>query len=1346
MGRTIHDLRLWADPREFDDYRNHIRTDGKVRNMEFHFLRRNGELATGLISGEPIELEGKTCRIAAILDITERRDAEKQFRDIFDGAVEGIYRTSPEGQLLAANLALATMLGYVTANEFVSSINDAAHQLWLEPNERIRCAALLEQHTSVRGFETQFKRKDGTALWASINGRRVCGVDGQTLYYDGFVQDVTERKRMEEALRKSEEKFSKLFLSSPAVTILFTPGLQGNRIADVNEAFEQGTGYRRDEAIGRTTKELGLWADAGDFDDFMNRFRAVGRVRNFEHRVRKKNGDIGVGLTSAEVVVLDDLPYAISATIDLTEQKRAEQAIQQANEALAKAERHYRLMFNSVSDALFVHNFGEDGLPSGFHEVNDNACRHLGYTREELLGLWPDDIDAPEERIATPARAQRIIADGHLMWEGIHIAKDGRRIPVEINTHLVDLDGEQTIISCVRDISQRKVAEKQYRDIFEGAVEGIYQKVPYGGFLSVNPAFLQIFGYESVQDILNAFTDSTHELWTDPNERLRFLQLLDTTGVVSGYECQAKRKDGTEIWVSLSAHKVCGTDGRILYHEGFVKDITERKRSEAVLREHDRLLTASQKIAGLGSYALDIVTGTWTSSLVLDNLFGIDAAFTRSVQGWLSLVHPEWREKVLDHFTNEVIGEHQRFDKEYKIVRHSDGQVRWVHGLGELECDAQGQPVRMVGTILDVTERKRMEDALRKSEETLSKLFRSSPTTTMLFKLVDTEYRVGDVNEAFEQRTGYRREEVVGRTMEELGLWADPNEGLEYMKRFRANGRVTSFEHTFRTKNGDIGVCLSSAESIEIDGCPCAIAATIDITKQKQVEDTMRSLVTAIEQSADTIVITDLHGVIQYCNPAFERVTGYSKEEVIGQTPRMLKSGKHDSEFYRQMWATITKGLVWSGHLTNKRKDGSLYEESATISPIRDTSGKITGFVAVKRDVTERLQLQEQLRQAQKLESIGRLAGGVAHDFNNLLTVINGYSRFLLKGLNDGDPLRIYADEISTAGERAASLTSQLLAFSRKQVIEPRVFDLNSTIRRAVPMLQRLIGEDIALKTHLDDSLGWVFADPDQMHQVIMNLAVNARDAMPDGGRLDIETSNVEVTAEGRTLFDPNALPGRYVLVTVTDNGNGMDETTRQKIFEPFFTTKGLGRGTGLGLATVYGIIRQGGGWIDVSSELGVGTSFKVYLPQAHAGGKLEKAVASRPTVAGVETIVVVEDEESVRSFAVAALKQYGYHVIEAADGNEALAIAERHLGPLHLLLTDVVMPGMNGRELSERLKALHSNVKVLFISGYTADVIAHRGVLDPGVAFLHKPFSSEELAAKVRDVLAEPSNPIAQS
>jgi PAS domain S-box-containing protein len=447
---------------------------------------------------------------------------------------------------------------------------------------------------------------------------------------------------------------------------------------------------------------------------------------------------------------------------------------------------------------------------------------------------------------------------------------------------------------------------------------------------------------------------------------------------------------------------------------------------------------------------------------------------------------------------------------------------------------------------------------------------------------------------------------------------------------------------------------------------------------------------------------------------------GYPREELLQMGPHDIAAPEAWAEIQAVRATLLAEGhrLFEAIHIA---RDGARIPVEIN-AHILDIDGA-TALLSSVRDISEwkaaetaREKLEGELRQAQKLESVGRLAGGVAHDFNNLLTVINGYSGFLLKRLSDTDPLRPYAQEISGAGERAASLTKQLLAFSRKQVIEPRVLNLNSTIRDAMPMLQRLIGEDIALTTKLGASLGQVMADPDQIHQVLMNLAVNARDAMPDGGRLVVETTN----------------------------GHGMDETTRQYIFEPFFTTKDSGKGTGLGLSTVYGIVRQSGGWIDARSEVGVGTSFEVYLPRMDERPAPEPKEAGPSTEKGSETVLVVEDQAAVRSFTEAALLQCGYGVVGASDGEEAVAVAARYAGRIHLLLTDVVLPGMNGKELSERLKGLRPDLKVLFMSGYTADVIAHRGVLESGLSFLHKPFGPDELAAKVREVLGDPSGAIA--
>jgi len=491
----------------------------------------------------------------------------------------------------------------------------------------------------------------------------------------------------------------------------------------------------------------------------------------------------------------------------------------------------------------------------------------------------------------------------------------------------------------------------------------------------------------------------------------------------------------------------------------------------------------------------------------------------------------------------------------------------------------------------------------------------------------------------------------------------------------------------------------------------------------------------AVEQAAEAILITDVQGKIVYVNPAFEHFTGFSRREAIGETPRILKSGKHDRAFYQTLWATLLRGEVWSGQFINRRKDGTFYELETTISPVRDAAGRVINFVSVARDVTRERQLEQQLRQAQKMEAVGRLAGGIAHDFNNLLTAINGYSELLLTQTVE-EPLRKYGEEIKKAGERAALLTRQLLAFSRQQVLEPQILNLNSVVASMEKMLRRVIGEDIELVTDLASDLGSIRADPGQLAQVIMNLAVNSRDAMPQGGKLTLATSNVELD-EVQACHDGSLAPGSYVVLSVSDTGCGMSPETQAHIFEPFFTTKEQGKGTGLGLATVYGIIQQSGGSIVCTSEIGCGTTFGVYLPRVDQSPTVVAPCQAGPVYTrGTETILLVEDEESVRTLVSKVIRSLGYTVLEGRHGEEALAVAREHDGAIHLLLTDVVLPGMSGPELAKRLAPERHEMKVLFMSGYTDDAILHHGVRDANAAYLQKPFSPEALASKVRSLL----------
>ena len=509
-----------------------------------------------------------------------------------------------------------------------------------------------------------------------------------------------------------------------------------------------------------------------------------------------------------------------------------------------------------------------------------------------------------------------------------------------------------------------------------------------------------------------------------------------------------------------------------------------------------------------------------------------------------------------------------------------------------------------------------------------------------------------------------------------------------------------------------------------------------DISERKRADAEREKLISAIEQASDTIMITDTDGIIQYVNPTFETVTGYSRKEILGQNAKILKSDKQDQAFYRHLRATVAEGDTFRGRMVNKRKDGTLFTEDATISPVLGAQGKIVNYVAVKRDVTAHIQLEAQLQQAQKMESVGRLAGGVAHDFNNMLTIILSYTQLAMNELDPAGPIHDDLQQVLKAAQRSADITRQLLAFARKQTISPQVLDFNRTVEYMLKMLRRLMGEDIHLTWQPGSGLWPVKMDPSQMDQILANLCVNARDAIAGVGTLTLETDNVTLDGD-YCAAHPGFVPGDFVLLAVSDTGCGMDRQILDHIFEPFFTTKGLGQGTGLGLAMVYGIIKQNDGFINVYSEPGQGTCLRIYLPR-HTGEPEQSKLQDETEIpAGHhETVLIIEDDRPILNLAKRMLEGLDYDVLEAETPGEALDLAQTHTGGIDLVLIDVIMPEMTGPDLAKKLKALYPDLKLLFMSGYTADIIAQRGLLAADTNFISKPFSIKELALKVRETL----------
>lgn len=588
---------------------------------------------------------------------------------------------------------------------------------------------------------------------------------------------------------------------------------------------------------------------------------------------------------------------------------------------------------------------------------------------------------------------------------------------------------------------------------------------------------------------------------------------------------------------------------------------------------------------------------------------------------------------------------------------------------------------------------------------------------------------------------GFTAEEWVA----DSGLWArrlhpdDAPRVFAQLAADRAAGRPTELVYRLKNAAGEWRTVRDASQLVrDADGTPLFEQGLMfDITEQEKVAVTARLEAAALDAAADAIVITDPDGNFLWANRAFSTLTGYSLDEAIGQNPRsLLRSGVQDEAFYRQMWDTLLAGNVWKGELTNRRKDGTHYAEEQTITPVLNAKGEITNFIAIKRDITARRALEQQYLQSQKMEGIGRLAGGVAHDLNNLLTVINGTVELSLPSVTQTSELRTDLLEIRRAADRAAALTRQLLAFSRQQVLKTEIIDVNRVAGDLIKMLTRVIGEDIRIETKFSPELGNIRGDSGQLEQVVMNLTVNARDAMPGGGTLIIETRNTHLD-EDFAARHVTVKPGPHVELIVSDNGTGMDATTRARVFEPFFTTKAPGKGTGLGLSTVYGIVKQSGGSIWVYSEPGRGTTFKIFFPRVDEPIKERTSGPLRLLeTKGKETILVVEDEDAIRAVAVRVLGLQGYKVLSAASGAEALEVAKAHSTPIDLLMTDMVMPGMTGPELAQTFRAQQPSLKVLFTSGYSADAVARQFGMGDDVNFISKPYGIADLAREVRKVL----------
>ncbi|MFH0730580.1 MAG: PAS domain S-box protein [Pseudomonadota bacterium] len=637
---------------------------------------------------------------------------------------------------------------------------------------------------------------------------------------------------------------------------------------------------------------------------------------------------------------------------------------------------------------------------------------------------------------------------------------------------------------------------------------------------------------------------------------------------------------------------------------------------------------------------------------------------------------------------------------------------------------------------LDIEARQRRGvEALRESEEKFRLTFNSSPDAININRLQDGIYV--DINDGFTGLTGFTAEDVAGKTALDINIWHDPADRVKMIQVLRENGVCDNLEARFRRKDGSVTTALMSARVISLKGEPHIISMTRDISERKQAEAERERLLMAIEQANELVAITDASGTIQYVNPAFEIITGYSSREAVGGTPRVLKSGRHDRAFYKALWDTISSGTPWSGRLINRRKNGALYTGESSISPVKDENGSVVNFVWISRDITNELELEKRVFQAQKLEAIGALAGGIAHDFNNILYPIIGFSEILMEDLPAGSPEHENVAVIFKAAMRAGELVKQILSFSRQARHEKLPVRIQHILQEVLKLTRSTIPSGIDITHSLQSDCGLIMADPTQLHQIAMNLITNAYHAVEEAGS-SISIQLKESVLTGRDWAGISLEPGRYALLTVTDNGCGIDPANMGRIFEPFFTTKEQGKGTGLGLSVVYGIVKEHGGDIRVYSELGKGTTFTVYLPIIKADPKIVPIGELVIYETGTERILLVDDEEPIVRIEKQMLERLGYHVEDCTGSMEALKVFRGEPNAFDLVITDMNMPNMAGDKLATELRSVRPDIPIIICTGFSVKIDEQKAKAIGVNGCLMKPVVKSEMAKMVRNVLDE--------
>ena len=1282
--------------------------------------------------------ENETCvrGIGFTQDITELKSNQDRYKSILQTSLDGFWLTDTTGRLLEVNDAYCNMSGYSDSELLTMCVADLEA---VENSELVtEHIQKVVSHGSDR-FESRHRRKDGTVFDVEVSiqfrpedgGRCVC-----------FLRDITEHKQAEIALFTSERRYRTLFEN-------MTQGVFHQRadgvLFDYNHAALEMFGLTHDQFIEKTSldpqwkviKEDGTVLP-GDKHPSMIALRTGKPVRDAVVGVyNPRSNDYKWLIVNAipQFHNTGEKPYQVFVTLqDITDRRQAEL--------------QYQMLFREMIDGFALHEIICDaaGHPVDYRflAVNPAFEKMTGLKAAQIINRTVLDVLPGIERHWIEIYGKVALTGEPAFFEN-YSADIGKHFQVTAFRPSPDQ------FACIFiDITERKQAEDALKEselFLENMSDIAYRADALGNLVWVNSAAERVTGLSRKELVekpfLPLFIEADHPSLMDVYKRTLMGESLENTlTFTSGVTCH---------FTSLPRRN---ENGEIIGTFGVARDITAQLDAQRALQTSEARLKKAQETAKIGNWEYDIPTGKVWGSEEAFRIYGIERT-----SEFLPLDAVESHildAKKVNLALVDLITKRKVYDIEFQIESKDREGVTIIHSMADLVLDSDGNPVKVQGVIQDITDFRRMEEERRQSEETYRNLL-NNLNAGVVVHAPDTSILIA--NSTACTLLGLKTDQILGKEAIDPHWQFVREDGSEMPQdEYPVNQVLSTVEPLHnqvvgvkRPHSDDVAWLLVNGFAVpKVSGqVEQVIISFIDITERKKVEEALRQSEKDLKASQRIAHLGSWHldlatNQVEWTE---ELCNMYGFDPTLPPPPYTEHMKLFTSESWEKLSTALARtretGIPYELELETVREDGTKGWMWVRGERENDSAGNTIGLWGAAQDITERKRaekekedLEGKLRQALKMEAVGRLAGGVAHDFNNMLSVIIGQAEMSLEGVDPSQPLYANLEEIKNAGMRSADLTRQLLAFARKQTVAPKVLNLNKTVGGMTLMLQRLIGENIDLAWLPYRNLWQVKMDPSQIDQILANLCVNARDAIADVGKITIETGNA-VFDETYCNDHVGFLPGEYVLLVVSDNGCGMTPETMGNIFEPFFTTKESGKGTGLGLATVYGVVKQNNGFVNVYSEPGQGTTFRIYLPRhltktAHASEK----TLPPPLGRGHETILLVEDEPAILRMTTMMLERLGYTVVAAKTPGDAISLAHEYTGMIDLLVTDVVMPEMNGRDLAKNILSFYPNLKRLFMSGYTANVIAHHGVLDEGVNFIQKPFSRENLGAKVREVL----------